>query len=76
MHLVEESKGRELWRIAKRRSSFQKHLRTYIIMSVFFWVIWYFTSGDYYGGLPWPAGLCWDGVSACCSVILKSIMVT
>ncbi len=54
MHIVEESKDRELWRLAKKRAAFQKHLRTYIIMSIFFWIIWYFTAPDYYGGLPWP----------------------
>lgn len=45
----------QLWELARRRASFKGHLTTYLIMSVVFWVIWFFTGGRIYnGGLPWP----------------------
>ena len=48
-------KDPELWEIARRRSSFKSHLITYLIMSIFFWALWYFTGGRTYNdGLPWP----------------------
>ena len=46
----------EIWEVAKRRASFKSHLLVYIVINVFLWAIWYFTSGDYYNrGIPWPA---------------------
>ncbi len=46
----------QLWELAKRRASFKRHLATYLLMSVVFWVIWYLTGGprDGNGGVPWP----------------------
>lgn len=55
-NLSEEEKDKALWRIAKRRAGFKKHLSTYLIVNAFFWGIWFFTDGRTYGGLmPWPA---------------------
>jgi hypothetical protein len=56
---VPEGRDPHLWQLAQRRASFKRHLATYIIINVFFWVLWYFTRGrhDYssdYGFLPWP----------------------
>lgn len=53
-HLT-ESRDPQLWEMAKRRASFKRHLTTYIIMSLFFWVLWSLT-GSYQDeeGLPWP----------------------
>jgi hypothetical protein len=51
---TEQDKDPALWELAKRRASFQRHLATYLVMSVFFWIVW-FMSGNYNsGGLPWP----------------------
>ncbi len=48
-------KDPQLWELAKKRASFQANLASYGVMSVFFWVIWYFTGGKNYGGdFPWP----------------------
>ena len=48
-------KNPELWQLAQRRVSFKGHLATYVIMSVFFWLVWAFSGGRLYGnGLPWP----------------------
>jgi hypothetical protein len=50
-----EGKDPDLWRIAQARASFKKNLTAYLVMSVVFWIIWYFTGGRYYTtGLPWP----------------------
>lgn len=53
-HYTPENKDPYLWDIAKRRASFKKHITTYLIMSILFWVIWYFSSSRHTGVLPWP----------------------
>ena len=48
-------KDPELWQLAQRRASFKSHFIIYLIMSLFFWALWYFTGGRTYGnGFPWP----------------------
>lgn len=50
-----EGKDPHLWRIAQARASFKNHFTMYLIMSLVFWAIWFFTGGRTYdGGLPWP----------------------
>lgn len=50
-----EQKDARLWDLAKRRASFKSHLVIYLVMSIFFWAIWYLTGGRTYNrGLPWP----------------------
>ncbi len=50
-----QEKDPQLWRIAQARASFRSHLTIYLAMSLFFWVIWYFTGSQRYGsGFPWP----------------------
>jgi hypothetical protein len=52
-----EGKDPHLWEIAQRRASFKKHLATYIVMNLFFWAIWFFTSDvdhDLHNNFPWP----------------------
>jgi hypothetical protein len=41
-----ELKDENLWRIAKKRADFKKHLYTYIIINGFLWAIWYVTRGS------------------------------
>ena len=51
----------QLWVIARKRAGFKRHLISYIVFNIFFWVIWYFISRSKtdtdveIGGLPWPA---------------------
>ena len=48
-------KDEALWTLAKRRTKFKRSLATYLIFTVFFWLIWYFTEGNFSrGGVPWP----------------------
>jgi hypothetical protein len=35
----------QLWRIAKKRAGFKKHLASYIIVNTFLWAMWFFTEG-------------------------------
>lgn len=50
-----DGKDPELWKIAKKRASFKKHLFTYTVINLFLWAIWYIGhGGHYHGGWPWP----------------------
>ena len=55
---METEKDQELWRIAKKRVGFRRHLATYMIINGFLWALWYFTDhkndDDENGGVPWP----------------------
>ncbi|MBE2228962.1 MAG: 2TM domain-containing protein [Ignavibacteria bacterium] len=45
-----------LWKLAKKRAEFKKHLLTYFIVNIFLWGIWLFNSirhNDF--DFPWPA---------------------
>lgn len=50
-----EPRDEKLWKAAKRRVEFKKHLLVYILINTFLWAIWFFTGADYNGPLPWPA---------------------
>ena len=44
-----------LWKAAKKRAEFKRHLFTYIIMNLFFWGIWFADSIiDRHFDFPWP----------------------
>jgi multidrug transporter EmrE-like cation transporter len=54
-----ENRDEHLWRIAKKRAQFKKHLASYIIINGFLWAVWFFTDGitemnDEFNGVPWP----------------------
>lgn len=57
---METQKDERLWRIAKERAAFKRNLFSYIVVNLFLWAIWWFTSGSHYlehrHGIPWP---CW-----------------
>lgn len=57
---MQEPRDERLWRIAKKRVGFKKHLMSYIGVNLFLWGLWYFTQGRHQeelfsGHLPWPA---------------------
>src|SRR5215212_7008140 len=58
-----EGKDPQLWRIAIKRAGFKKHLLTYVVVNLCFWVLWFFTrhetSVSDTTGLPWPV---WPGI--------------
>jgi hypothetical protein len=47
---------KELWKIAKKRAAFRRHLISYFIINAFMWAIWWLTIGRHgiRGGIPWP----------------------
>lgn len=53
---MENVKDPVMWEIAQKRVSFKHHVRVYILMNIFFWMVWYFTGQHYSGGMkfPWP----------------------
>jgi 2TM domain-containing protein len=56
-HQAETDK--DLWRVARRRVSFKRHLGIYVIINLFLWAIWWFTdhrnpAEEDYSGVPWP----------------------
>ncbi len=52
---METEKERELWKLAKKRVGFKRHLATYIVINGMFWLLWYFTDHqEESAGVPWP----------------------
>ena len=52
---MQNEKDPELWALAKRRVAFKYHLVAYIVMSCFFWALWFFTiTRDTRDDFPWP----------------------
>ena len=49
-----ENRDDKLWKKAEARIGFKKHLNSYILVNLFLWALWYFTTAPYYGGVPWP----------------------
>ena len=49
-------KDPQLWDIAKKRASFKSHFTIHLIMSAFFWLLWYLTGAKIHNGegIPWP----------------------
>jgi hypothetical protein len=40
-----------LWKIARKRAAFKRHLFTYLIVNAFLWALWLFERTP---GVPWP----------------------
>lgn len=51
---LQTERERELWKQAKRRVNFRRHLFTYLVINAFLWALWLFTDRDHNEGLPWP----------------------
>lgn len=51
---MENEKDQELWRLAKKRVSFKRHLATYLIVNTFFWCIWMMDEERHEQSIPWP----------------------
>ncbi len=55
---LQSEKDREIWKLAKKRVSFKRHLATYLVINTFFWIIWFLTDHKKddmeSGGIPWP----------------------
>ena len=53
---MQDVHNERLWRIARKRAGFKKSLFSYIIINIFLWSIWWFSSGRHTGFtfIPWP----------------------
>ncbi|WP_317896551.1 2TM domain-containing protein [Aurantibacillus circumpalustris] len=49
---METEKDRDLWKIAKKRVGFKRHLTTYIIINTMLWLFWLFNEDK--SDFPWP----------------------
>jgi hypothetical protein len=49
----------ELQRLARKRLQFRRSSYSYLFVNLFFWAVWWFTSGHITGftGYPWPVWL-------------------
>lgn len=51
-------RDKHLWKIAKKRVAFRRHLFTYIVINAFLWAIWLFGDGYHMHHdrfvFPWP----------------------
>lgn len=52
---MEQNTDDRLWKVAKKRAEFKRHLTTYFVMSLFFWAVWWFTQGQRTGFRNWAA---------------------
>lgn len=51
-----QPRNEKLWKVAKKRAEFKKHLLTYIVINIFLWAVWLYGGimrSDY--NFPWPA---------------------
>lgn len=52
---METEKDQALWRIAKKRVKFKRHLAAYIIVNSFLWAVWIFGPKEQdESQYPWP----------------------
>jgi hypothetical protein len=52
---MQTAKDQELWKIAKKRVGFKRHLASYIVINSFLWLLWFFTDkNEDHAGIPWP----------------------
>jgi len=51
---MDSKKDKELWKMAKKRAGFQRHLIAYILINVFLWALWVVGSTEGEFGHPWP----------------------
>lgn len=57
---TQTTRDESLWRVAKKRAEFKRHLISYILVNIMLWVIWGFTNFDRVieariPNFPWPA---------------------
>ncbi|MFN8714027.1 MAG: 2TM domain-containing protein [Bacteroidota bacterium] len=51
---IEQEREKELWKQAKRRVGFRRHLAVFIIVNGFLWAMWLFTGPRTEDRVPWP----------------------
>jgi hypothetical protein len=69
---TQEPKNPTLWKIAKKRAAFKRHLLSYILVNLFLWLLWLFTwRGEHvhsiwpiYVTLGWGIGILFNFIEA------------
>ncbi len=53
---MEQQRDERLWKIAQKRANFRKSIYSYVIVILFLWGVWWFTTGyrGHFDGIPWP----------------------
>lgn len=53
---MEDQRDEQLWRIAQKRAQFRRKLYSYVVINIFLWLVWWFTTGNKgnFHGFPWP----------------------
>lgn len=52
---METEKDKALWRTAKKRVGFRRHLATYLVINGMFWLIWALSDHtEHKNNFPWP----------------------
>jgi len=55
MENLQTEKEKQLWKLARKRVSFKRHLATYVVINIMFWCIWFFSEKkNEEWGFPWP----------------------
>jgi hypothetical protein len=49
-----EPKDELLWQVAKKRAAFKKHAASYVIVNIFLWAVWFFSTRPYTDEEPFP----------------------
>jgi len=50
---MQTAKDQELWKIAKKRVGFKRHLASYIVINSFLSLLWFFTDkNEDHAGIP------------------------
>lgn len=52
---MENEKDKALWKAAKQRVGFKRHLYSYLIVNLLLWILWFIGSTEEHSrALPWP----------------------
>lgn len=52
---METEREKQLWELAKKRSTFKRYFYAYLVVTALFWIFWFFTDHQNPdSGLPWP----------------------
>ena len=51
---METEQDKELWRLARKRVNFKRHLSTYLIVNLFLWCLWLMGDKKGHDAIPWP----------------------
>jgi amino acid transporter len=52
---MQHPKDARQWRLSRKRAAFKRNVFTYLIVNIFLWAVWWYSSAKYgTERLPWP----------------------